>query len=40
MLLLLMLSTWGNIRWRFRLPGKVGMIPPVRIIGVTIWSIC
>ena len=30
----------GYIRWRFRLPGKVGMIPLVRIIGVTIWSIC
>ena len=37
---MLLLSTRGNIWWRFRLPGKVGMSPPVGIIGVTIWRIC
>ena len=36
---LLLLCTWGNIRWRIRLPGEVGVVLPVGIIGVAILGI-
>ena len=33
-ILLLLLCTWGNVCWRFRLPGEVGVVLPVEIVGV------
>ena len=37
---LLMLCSWGYIYRRLRSPGKVRVTPPVRVVSVSIWSIC
>ena len=36
---LLLLCTWGNICWRFRLLGEVRVVLPVGIVGVAILGI-
>ena len=38
-ILLLLLCTWGNICWRFRLLGEVGVVLPVGIVGVAILGL-
>ena len=38
-ILLLLLCAWGNIFWRFRLPGEVGVVLLVGIVSVAILGI-